>query len=153
MYHKHDTILKEFGCLLKNGKRVEKKKSLIAYRGIKFTLEWYENEAGKRSALDYFMALSIERKLKFTRLIISMGDIGYIRNEEKFRHEGNKIYVFKPQPDRFFCFFFTGSKIIITNAYEKKSDKMPVREYEKAIKAQEDYIKREKAKKYYEEID
>lgn len=79
-----------------------------------------------------------------------MGDHGSIQNEEKFKHEIDKIYVFKPHPDRFFCFFFQGSKIIITNAYEKKSDKMPPKEYYKAYKALQDYIKRCKEGMYYD---
>lgn len=79
-----------------------------------------------------------------------MGDIGRIHNIQKFRHEGDKIYAFKPLPDRFLCFFFAGAKIIITNAFEKKQDKLPPREKERALKYKEDYTDRVKGGTYYE---
>ena len=56
-----------------------------------------------------------------------MGDFGVIHDTTKFRNEGDSIYAFKPQPDRYLCFFFSGKKIIVTNAYRKKSDKLPKR--------------------------
>lgn len=49
-----------------------------------------------------------------------MGEQGKIFDETKFRNEGDKIYAFKPQPDRYLCFFFQGKKIIVTNAFIKK---------------------------------
>ena len=63
-----------------------------------------------------------------------MGDFGVIHDTTKFRNEGDSIYAFKPQPDRYLCFFFSGKKIIVTNAYRKKSDKLPKREKEIALK-------------------
>jgi len=79
-----------------------------------------------------------------------MGDSGKLQNEQKFRNEGDQIYAFKPSPDRFLCFFFTGSKIIVTNAFEKKTDKLPIKEKERALKYKADYIKRVKGDIYYE---
>jgi phage-related protein len=66
------------------------------------------------------------------------------------RHEGDKIFAFKPVPDRFLCFFYEGGKIILTNAYEKKSPKMPATEKSKALRAMADYIKRCKEGNYYD---
>jgi len=79
-----------------------------------------------------------------------LGDSGKIFNQEKFRYEGDQIYVFKPSPDRFFCFFFDGAKVIVTNAYEKKSAKMPTKEKDKALNAKENYIKKVKGGIYYD---
>jgi hypothetical protein len=79
-----------------------------------------------------------------------LADTGKIRNEQKFRYEGNQLYAFKLAPDRFLCFFYEGAKVIITNAYEKKTDKMPAREKEKALRAKEDYTKRQIKRTYYE---
>jgi len=61
------------------------------------------------------------------------------------------VYAFKPQPDRYLCFFFKGKKIIITNAFIKKTDKLPLREKERALAVIEDYEKRVKNGTYYEE--
>lgn len=125
-------------------------KQLIAYEGQEYTLEWYCNDKADSAALEYYKELDVARQKKIFYLFRLMGDAGEIRNEEKFINEGDQIYAFKTNPDRFFCFFFEGSKIIITNAYEKKSQKMPVREKEKALKAKADYQNRCKKGTYYE---
>jgi hypothetical protein len=78
-----------------------------------------------------------------------MGNIGVIKNETKFRHEGDKIYAFKPQPHRFLCFFFSGKKIIVTNAFHKKSEKLPEKEKIRALKIKSAYEERTKQDSYY----
>lgn len=126
------------------------KKKFIAYDGQEFTIEWYYTSRGKSEAFDYFDELSEERKNKLTYLFYAMGDAGKISSIEKFRNEGDKVYAFKPSPDRFLCFFFQGSKIIITNAFEKKSEKIPPREKERALRAKQDYITRCLKGEYYD---
>ncbi|MBS0629332.1 MAG: type II toxin-antitoxin system RelE/ParE family toxin [Verrucomicrobia bacterium] len=63
---------------------------------------------------------------------------GKIFDQTKFRNEADKIYAFKPQPDRYLCFFFRGKKIIVTNAFTKKTQKLPEGEKELAVKAYEE---------------
>ncbi len=129
------------------------KKEFIAYLGSEFTIEWYYDQRGKSQALDYFEALSFDRQEKVMHLFEIMGDTGKIKNTEKFRSEEDKIYAFKPQPDRFLCFFFKGSKIIMTNAFEKKRDKLPVTEKERALRCKDDYEYQVKRGTYYDQED
>ena len=63
-------------------------------------------------------------------------------DKTKFRYEGDEIYAFKPQPDRYLAFFKKGKKVIVTNAYRKSGRKMPQSEKDMAIKCMEDYLKR-----------
>lgn len=98
-------------------------KEYIIYVGSVFQLEWYFDENGESEALEYFNQLPEQQQLKFLFLVKRIGDFGKISNKEQFRNEGDKIYAFKPQPDRFLCFFFTGKKIIVTNAFQKKNTK------------------------------
>lgn len=126
------------------------KKKIIAYLGEQFTIEWYFDARGKSPALDFFEALAQDQKEKLLYLFYTLADTGKIRNETKFRSEGNQIYAFKPMPDRFLCFFYKNAKVIITNAYTKKADKMPLREKQKALTAKTDYIQRCKKGDYYE---
>lgn len=126
------------------------KKQIIAYEGREYLIEWYFSDKGKSEAFAYFESLPGDRQKKFAHLLMLLGDSGKIFNQEKFRHEGDQIYVFKPSPDRFFCFFFDGAKVIVTNAYEKKSAKMPPKEKEKALRSKEDYAKRVKKGTYYD---
>ncbi len=82
-----------------------------------------------------------------------IGEVGKILNIEKFRNEGNGIYAFKPQPDRFLCFFTKDNKIIITNGFLKRSDKLPDSEKEKALRYKKDYTDRTEKNIYYKELD
>lgn len=73
-----------------------------------------------------------------------------IADETKFRNEGDGIYAFKPKPNRFLCFFFKGKKIIITNAFVKKAQKLSPEEKERALRAFDDYQSRVTRGVYYE---
>lgn len=121
----------------------------IAYEGQEFTIEWYFNTGGKSQALEYYKALSMEERIKLLRLFKRIGDSGELRDKTKFNFEGDKIYAFKPQPFRFLCFFFDGKKIIVTNAFHKKQQKLPKNEKERALNLKTDYETRVKRGNYY----
>ncbi len=123
---------------------------LVIYEGNEYTLEWYHDSKGKSQALNYFNALSNIQKRKALHLFVVMGDFGKIHDITKFRNEEDSIYAFKPQPDRFLCFFFKGRKIIVTNAFRKTQDKLPKQEKEKALNYKEDYEVRVKRGTYYD---
>lgn len=126
------------------------KDEYIAWEGELYTIEWYFNANNKSPAKEYFEDLSNESKDSLFKLFIKIASQGHILDKRKFNFEGDKIFAFKPQPDRFLCFFFEGSKIIVTNAFEKKQDKLPPREKEKALKYKEDYVKRVRGGTYYD---
>ena len=117
-------------------------KSCVIYSGEKFTLEWYYDKNGESVAFDYFMKSEEELQDKFLILIKKMGELGKIYDITKFRNEGDGIYAFKPQPDRYLSFFTDGRKIIVTNGFRKKTDKLPKSEKELAIKYRQDYLER-----------
>jgi phage-related protein len=125
-------------------------KQYIAYKGSEFSIEWYFDARGQALALEHFKKQPTNKQRKVLNLFRLMGDQGKIFDETKFRNEEDKIYAFKPQPDRYFCFFFRGKKIIVTNAFTKKSQKMPKGEKELAVKAKQSYEKRIKEGTYYE---
>ena len=128
----------------------KQQREFIAFEGEKFTIEWYFDNKGKSISLEYLESLDNEEQAKLFELMKLMGDIGIIKNETKFRNEGDKIYAFKPQPHRFLCFFFEGQKIIVTNGFHKKTDKLPKNEKERALKIKSDYETRVKRGDYYE---
>jgi phage-related protein len=122
----------------------------IAYVGEAFTIEWYFDPSDKSEALDYYKSLNTSERIQLLKLFKRMGDIGEIKDLTKFRNEGDKIYAFKPQPDRFLCFFNEGSKIIVTNGFRKKQSKLPTNEKENATKKRDDYLNRIKLGLYYD---
>lgn len=125
-------------------------KEYIVFKGAKYSIEWYFDHKGHSHALDYFDSLSDDEQIKALGLFELMGNIGAIKNKTKFNYEEDKIYAFKPQPHRFLCFFFSGGKIIITNAFHKKTPKLPKGEKEKALKYKDDYEARVQRGEYYE---
>ena len=120
------------------------KTNCTIYIGQYFTLEWYYDKNGYSQAYEYFLAIAQEQRRKFLILAKRIGDFGKISDKTKFRSEGDKIYEFKPQPDRYLCFFIKGKKIIVTNAFTKKTAKLPEQEKNTCIKRREDYLQRNK---------
>jgi phage-related protein len=118
------------------------KDSCTIYSGLFYTLEWYYDEQGKSRAYDYFLSTSPEQKRRFLVLAKKIGDFGKIYDKTKFRSEGDGIFAFKPQPDRYLSFFTHRKKIIVTNGFCKKTAKLPRAEKELAIKSMQDYINR-----------
>jgi hypothetical protein len=124
----------------------------VLYQGQAFTIEWYYDDKGKSLAREFFLGLTDDRKADLIALAKRLGETGLIRDITKFRNEGDKIFAFKPQPERFLCFFFTGRKVIITNAFHKKSDKMPPGEKDRALRLKKDFEERIKKGIYYENL-
>jgi phage-related protein len=114
----------------------------IVYQGQCFTVEWYYDKNGNSQAYDYFLSTDQMQKRKFLVLIKKIGDFGKIFDKTKFRNEGDGIYAFKPKPDRYLSCFMKDKKIIITNAFMKKTRKLPTVEKDLAEKYRKDYIER-----------
>lgn len=133
-----------------NMKEAKKSRELIAFKGKEFHIEWYFDSKDHSESLDYFESLDDNEQVKLLTLFKLIGNTGAIKNKTKFRSEGDKIYAFKPKPHRFLCFFFTGKKIIVTNAFHKKTDKLSPSEKNRALKYKEDYESRVEEGNYYE---
>ncbi|HTJ49965.1 MAG TPA: type II toxin-antitoxin system RelE/ParE family toxin [Cyclobacteriaceae bacterium] len=125
-------------------------KEYVAYEGQQFTIEWYYSTKDESQAHEYYQSLDTNDRIKVLKLFKMMGDIGKIRDETKFRNEGDKIYAFKPQPHRFLSFFVEGKKIVVTNAFWKKQDKLPPGEKDRALTCMKSYRERVKEGTYYE---
>ena len=119
------------------------KTNCVIYEGIYYTVEWYYEENGYSQAYEYFLTITDLQKRKFLILVKRIADVGKIFDITKFRYEGDDIYAFKPQPDRYLSFFMVGRKIIITNAFCKKTDKLPDTEKELAIRYKNNYLNKQ----------
>ncbi len=65
----------------------------------------------------------------------------------------NGIYALKPSIHRFFCFFASDKRLIITNGYQKSAQKMTKKDkvvLESSIRMKKDYEERVKGGTYYE---
>jgi len=122
----------------------------IAYKGELFTIEWYFDEQNYSHPLEYLMNLTPKMQQKVFHLFKRIAENGKINDKTKFNNEGDKIFAFKPQPYRFLSFFVKDKKIIITNAFIKKTEKLPKNEKIKALKNMKEYLERANTGKYYE---
>lgn len=124
----------------------------IFYKGEKFQIEFFFTEQGTIPVRKLLESLTSKRILiKLAAFVKLMGDQGILYDEQKFRivDKKEKIYEFKPAGYRFFNFFHTGRKIIITNGYAKKSQKVDKKELKRAIESKKDYIQRTSGGEYY----
>jgi phage-related protein len=119
------------------------KQDCVVYIGNSFSVEWYYEPDGYSQAYDYYVSTSQAQKRKFFVLVKRMAEFGKISDITKFRNEGDEVYAFKPQPDRYLCFFIKGKRIIITNAFCKKSQKIPKNEIERSLKNKKRFFERE----------
>ena len=124
----------------------------VFYQGEKYSIEFYFTEKGELPVKEYFDSLERHVQIKLLTLAKYLAEYGRLFDETKFRivEKNEKIYEFKPMSERFFSFFYTGKKIIITNAYRKKGQKVNTRELAKAISSKKDYEFRVKGGVYYE---
>lgn len=95
-------------------------KEFVAYKGKAYQIEWYFNRQGKSIALDYYLSLTAMERIRVLMLFKKMGDVGCIKDKTKFNYEGDKLYAFKPIPDRFLCFFMSVKKPLLRMHFEKR---------------------------------
>jgi len=129
-----------------------KKEEYIFYQGERFQVEFYFTHAGKMPAKECLDTANLEVKVKLAALVKYISEQGRIYDITKYRlvDSKEKIYEFKPLQYRFFNFFYDGRKIIITNGYVKKSQKVSKKDLERASNIKKDYIFRLKGGSYYE---
>ena len=118
------------------------KHDCVVYIGQCFTVEWYFDRNGYSQPYEYFLSTTQAQKRKFFVLVKRIAEFGKISDITKFRNEGDGIYAFKPQPDIYLSFFIKGKKIVITNGFCKRTEKLPKTEKERALVSKDDYLSR-----------
>jgi len=128
-----------------------KAEDYVLYRGEKFQVEFYFTPGGELPAREYFDSSERQVQVKLLALVKYIAEHGRLFDETKFRivDRKKKIYEFKPMAERFFNFFYEGRRIIVTNAYRKKGQKVDVRALARAINLKMDYERRVQGGTYY----
>ena len=117
-------------------------KETLVVSGPCFQVRWGLDSNGECQARDYFEALEMADRAKGSALFQRMADFGKIYDKTKFNKETAELWVFKPQPHRFFCFFVKGKRIVIVSAYQKQGNKASRREIERAEKLRLEWLER-----------
>lgn len=108
------------------------KREMVICEGGCFTVEWGAASNGECQARDYYDELNTGDRARALALFVRMANVGKIFDTTRFTKETAKLYAFKPQPHRFFCFFVQGRRVVIVTAYRKQGDKVPRREIARA---------------------
>ena len=103
---------------------------------------WGIASNGGCQAGDYYEALEDADRARALALFKRMAEVGKIFDKTKFNKETEKLYAFKPQPHRFFCFFVKGKRIYIMSAYQKQGDRAPPQEIKRAENLRIEYMQR-----------
>jgi len=122
----------------------------IAYRGRTFTIEWYCDASGYSQAANSRKGWAMRRNANWPLLFAAMGDIEGSRIRRSFATKGQNLCL-QTEASPFSVVLFEAAKVIVTNAFTKKQDKLPPGEKEKALKCKKDYELRVKARSYYGE--
>ena len=119
----------------------------LVYEGQVFCVEFYVSPTGESPAEEWLEQRPLSVQQKFAALFARMGDQGKIWNEQKFKHltETEQIFEFKVDDGRILCFFFFGKRLILTHGFQKKGDKTPKREIERAQEYKRGFEQRVKA--------
>lgn len=116
--------------------------STIVVRGNLRTIEYAIRANGSMPAKEFIEGLSVPDQAKILVLFRRMADKGDVPNREQFKLVEGKIFEFKKQQIRVFC-FRKGDRWLLTNGYKKKRDKLDRSEIDRAQRIMQEHLERE----------
>ena len=119
--------------------------STIVVRGNQRTIEYATCANGSMPAKEFIEGLSERDQRKILALFRRMADKGNVPNTEQFKLVEGKIFEFKKQQIRVFC-FRKDDRWLLTNGYKKKRDKLDRSEIDRTQRVMREHVKREKRK-------
>jgi len=116
---------------------------IIAYRGVRFTIEYAIRRDGSVPALDFFKLIETRWQARLIILFKLLGDTGLIRNQEQFRKFTEGFFEFKAFQVRMPCYFRPDKRVVITHGFTKKKESAaPRSEIERAVNIKLEYEER-----------
>ena len=121
----------------------------MSYNMDMWIVDFYERENGD-CPVEEFIYNTLEKKLQSKTLatVDQLKILGNLLGEPKSKHLDDGIFELRMQvatnSARILYFFYVDRKIILTNGFIKKTNKLPKSELDKAKRYREDYIRRNK---------
>lgn len=113
---------------------------------MEFTVEFYEKSEGNYPAEEFINSLDVKMRAKVYRSIMLLEEFGNELRMPFFEYISDGIFELRTKQGsditRVLYFFYVGNKIILTNGFIKKSNKIPDVELKLAIKYKNDYLNR-----------
>lgn len=111
-----------------------------------WTIEFYRTKDGKKPVLDFLRSLDEKTQARFDWSIEQLKRENIQARAPLVKPLEGKLWELRRASDgntyRLLYFFFTGRRIVFVHGFQKKSQKMPLKELEIARQRMEDYIKR-----------
>lgn len=121
-----------------------------------YEIEFYETEDGKCPIWDFLEALRLKAPTnKDARIQHKQASLyiellqqnGTHMNAEITKHLDDGIWKLRPGNNRIFYFFYQNDTYVLLHQFQKKSQKTPKREIEKAKAERNDYLRRKETAK------
>lgn len=127
----------------------------ILCRGEKLQVEFYFSEDGRIPARELLNSIS-DRKIavKLAALAKLIADRAVVYDEKKYRiiERKHRIFEFKILAYRFFSFFSSEGRVVITSGYRKSSQKVNKQELNRTVRLKQNYTERVERGEYYEKM-
>ena len=111
-----------------------------------FLVEFYQTENGKEPAREFLQSLDVKIRAKMADTICLLQDNGNELREPFSKHLSEGIFELRAKVAtdavRVLYFFYIGRRIVLTNGFEKKTQKTPLSVINLAKKYRSDYLKR-----------
>ena len=112
----------------------------------KFTVQFYVKENGECPVEEFLMNLNKKMRAKLVGMIQILQEKGNLLREPYSKHLEDGIFEIRGKVggdiSRVLYFFYHDGKIIMTNGFIKKTQKIPKAELEKAKKYRKEYLER-----------
>lgn len=109
-----------------------------------FEIIFYRKNSGQTPVEEFLLHTDIKIRAKILREISLLKQNGYLLGAPHSKHLQNGIFELRiKQGSNIICilyFFFSGRKIVLTNAYYKKTQKTPARIIAQAMEYRKDYL-------------
>ena len=113
----------------------------------KFKVYFYELPDGTQPVKVFLLSLDIKMRAKMTHMIGLLQDNGMQLREPYSKYLSDGIFELRAKVGsditRVLYFFYVDRRIILTNGFVKKSQKVPVRELTKAKRYREEFLKKQ----------
>lgn len=110
----------------------------------RFEVEFYRRSDGIEPAKDFLLSLGKKMRAKMMDMIALLQDNGYELREPYSKHLSDGIFELRAKvgsdSTRVLFFFYVNRRIILTNGFIKKTQKIPWGELEKAKKYRSDFM-------------
>lgn len=113
---------------------------------MSYAVEYFERPDGSRPAEEFILEQDFKMQAKLFMALEFLEERGPMLREPFSKPLGEGVFEIRAKQgsdiSRVLYFFVVGKKVILTNGFVKKTQKMPAREIEKAKKYRAEYLNR-----------